>query len=145
MACGNLTCSGFFNDGPVKKIFFASIKALYKWWRMLFILSEKVLPYDFLRFLLPWLLRSCGNGLIRRLSLISKNVNVTFWKKTITLLHILLISQEIKVIRPLTLVNIMWEIFFFKNHAEIETERLFPDRFLFLKTFIWSKSKRPAL
>ena len=58
---------------------------------------------------------------------------VTLWKKKIIALHILPISQEVKVIKPLTLVSVMWEIFFFKNHAEIETERLFADRFLFLK------------
>ena len=51
-------------------------------------------------------------------------------------IHILPISQEEKATRQWSLVsyyNITREIFFFKNHAKNEGDRLVPDLFLFLK------------
>ena len=58
------------------------------------------------------------------------------------------ISHEVKTTSQWNLFskrNIIWEIFFFKNHAGNEAGRLVPDFFfVFLKSFIWGKGKWSA-
>ena len=57
----------------------------------------------------------------------------------------LFISHTYGAIKPPCWAAITREMFFFKNHAENEAGRLYPDFFLFLKKAImWGKSKWSA-
>ena len=112
-------CFIWFNESPLKMM----KNVFYFIWRAFFVLER--FKY------LSWLFSHIKNGLIRRISLISKFMTLQPGQQK-NKLHILpSISQW------LDKQTIKQEIIFFKNHAKIEAGRLVPGFSLFFKKSLY--------
>ena len=107
------------------KMLFIFLKKLFSFWRYLSFCSDFLVMLE--------------NGLIREIRLTSKYITSQPGEKPWQYTYCP-ISQEMKVIKQLNLVSIIWETFFLKTNTQSVVEKLVPGALLKYQNwaYLWS-------